>query len=83
MHHHIAGDELILTPVDEGILLRLILQDTHLSHSVLLEVIVIAIQMVGCDVEQHGNMCLKAIHVFKLEAAQLDNIPIVCTLCHL
>ena len=69
MHHHIAGDVLILAPVDEGILLRLILQDTHLSHSVLLEVIVIAIQMVRGDIHQQGDMHTEAVHVVELEAA--------------
>ena len=43
MSHDIAGDELVFTPVDKGILCGLILQDAHLGQSILLEVVVIAV----------------------------------------
>ena len=71
--HDIARDELIFTPIDEGILCGLVLQDAHLRHSVLLEVVVIAVEVVGGDIHQEGDMHAELVHIIQLEATQLDD----------
>ena len=37
----------------------------------------VTIQVVGLDVEHHGNMRAKAVHGFKLKAGKLEDIPCV------
>ena len=76
-HHGVVG------PIDEVVLRPKVLQYAHLSIYITLHAVVITVQMVGRDVEQHGDMRLKAVHVFELKAAQLDNIPLVCAFGHL
>ncbi len=39
--------------------------------------------MVGGDVEEHGNVGVEIIHVFKLEARKLDYIHVVVLASHL
>ena len=73
VRHHIAGDELVLAPVDEGIVAGLILQDAHLGQGVLLEVVVVAVEVVGRDVHQEGDVHAELVHIVQLEAAELDD----------
>ena len=68
MAHHIARYELIFAPVDEGIFGGLVLQDTHLRHSILLEAVVIAVKVIGGDVHQEGDMHAELVHIIQLEA---------------
>ena len=37
--------------------------------------------MVGCDIHQHRNICLKVKHAVKLKTTQLKNIPIIVARC--
>ena len=60
-----------------------VLQDAHFCIHIALHLIVIAVEVVGCDIEQHGDVRFKLEHIFKLEAAQFDDIPIVCAFGHL
>ena len=73
----------VVVPVDEGVGLDLVLCDTHLGVGVVLKLELVAVQMVGGDVEQHGDVGVEVIHVVELEAAQLYHVPGVRSLCHL
>ena len=44
---------------------------------------VVAVQVVGRDVEQHGDVGFKIEHIVELEAAQLDNVYVVMLRSHL
>ena len=60
---YLTVNDRILTPVDKCILGGLIARDAELGVYLVLELILIAIQMVRCDIEQNGNICLKIIAV--------------------
>ena len=59
----------VIIPEDEGIIRRLVLEDTELGIHVILHLMVVSIQMVGRDVHQHGDIGMEIIHVIQLEAA--------------
>lgn len=67
-------DDRIVVPINEAVLLRLILDDTHLCVGIVLELEVVPVEVVGCDVEQYGNVGMEVIHVVELETAQFDDV---------
>ena len=83
MLRQFALDDGVVVPEDEGILVGLVLQDAELGIHILLHVIVVAVQVVGGDVEQDGDVGTELIHVVELETAELDDIPVVVAHCHL
>ncbi len=38
---------------------------------------VVTVQMIGCDVHQHGNIGTELIHIIQLERAELNHIIIM------
>ena len=69
-------DDWVIGPVDKGIVLGLVLQDTHLGISIRLHAVSIAVQMVGGDVEQDGNVGSESVHIVELETAELYDVVI-------
>ncbi len=67
-------DDRVIIPIDEGILWRLILDDTHLGVHIVLHLEIIAVQMVRRDIEQNGNIGTEIIHIIELERGQLNDV---------
>ena len=76
-------DYRVIVPVNEAVLLGLILNDTHLSVCVVLKLVVIAVQVVRGDIEKDGNIGTEVIHIVQLEAAQLNDIILMWVFCYL
>ena len=73
----------IIVPEDEGIVWGLVLDDAHLRIHIVLHLEVVAVEVVGRDVHQHGDVGLEVIHVVQLETAQLNHVVIMLLLSHL
>ena len=73
----------VIVPVDERVLLCLVLQNPHLCVHIVLHAEVVAVQMVRCDVQQDGDVCPEVIHVVKLEGAEFYDIVFMRLLRHL
>ena len=69
-------DDGIVCPIDKGIVLSLVLHNTHLGIGIVLHAVVIAVQMVGSDVEQYCDVGPELVHIVELEAAQLNDVVI-------
>ena len=76
-------DDGVVVPVDEAVLRGLVLYDAHLGIHIVLHAVVVAIQVVGGDVQQDGDVGLKLVHVVQLERAQLDDVVLMRVLGHL
>ena len=76
-------DDGIVGPVDEGILRCLVLDDTHLRIDIILHLEVVTVQMVGCDVQEDGDIGTEVIHIIQLEGAELDDIILMRIFSHL
>ncbi len=57
----------IIVPKNETIIIGLVLKDTHLGIHIILEVIMVTIQVIGCDIKKNSYVCTEVIHVVKLE----------------
>ena len=79
----LALDDGVIVPEDEGILIGLVLQDAELGIHILLHIVVVAVEMVGSDVEQDGDIGTELIHIVELETAEFDDIPVIVTRSHL
>ena len=73
----LLGDDGVVLPEDEGILTGLVLGDAELGCGIVLHLVVVAVQVVGRDVEQHGHIGLELIHVVELKTAQLNDIHVM------
>ncbi len=73
----------VVVPENEGIVLRLVASDSHLRINIVLHLVVVAVQMVGRDVHQNGNVRTEVVHVIQLETRQLYHIVVEMLLCHL
>ena len=80
---NLFGDDGVFVPVDEEVLLVLILQDAHLGIDVVLHLVVVAIQMVGCNVHDDRDVGLEVIHVVQLETGQFDDVVVKVLRGHL
>ena len=78
-----ATDDGVVVPVDECVLLGLILQDAHLGVDIVLHLVVVAVEMVGGDVEQHGNIGAEVVHVVELERREFDDVVFMWVFSHL
>ena len=76
-------DYRVVVPVDERVVGCLILYDTHLGIYIVLHTEVVAVEMVGGDVEQDGDICVEVVHVVELERTELDDVVFVRILSHL
>ena len=61
----------------------LVLDDAHLGIDIVLELEVVAVEVIGRDVEQNGNVGTEVVHVVELERTQFDDIVLVRFLSHL
>ena len=76
-------DDRIVVPVDEVVIRCLVLDDAHLGIDIVLELEVVAVEVIGRDVEQNGNVGTEVVHVVELERTQFDDIVLVRFLSHL
>ena len=76
-------DDGVVGPVDEGITVGLVLDDTHLGIYIVLHLEVVTVQMVGGDVQQDSDIGPEIIHVVELERTEFDDIVCVRILSHL
>ena len=80
---HLAAQDGVVGPIDEGVRPSLVLQDAQLGVHITLHLAAVTVQVVGRDVHQHGDVGLEAVHVIELETAQLDHVARVRLLGHL
>ena len=73
----LAVDDGVFRPVDEGIIGGLVAGDAELGVDIVLELKVIAVQMIRRDIQQDGDVGLEVIHVIELERGELDDIIVV------
>ena len=62
-----ALDDGVIVPVDERVLVGLVLYDAHLRVHVILHTVVVAVEMIGRDVQQNGDIGVEVVHVVELE----------------
>lgn len=67
----------VISPINELVVSLLVLQNTHLGVHIVLHAEAIAVEMVGRNVQQHGNVGAEAEHIVQLERRQLNDIPVV------
>ena len=70
----LLADDGVVLPIDEVVVFGLVLEDAEFGGHVVLHLVVVAVEVVGGDVHDHGDVCLELIHVFKLEAGELDDV---------
>ena len=70
----LTGYDRVIVPENEGVVLRLILQDAELSVYIILHLIVITVQMIRCYIQYNSDIRFKVVHIIQLETAQLDHV---------
>ncbi len=78
-----AGDDGVVLPIDKRVGGRHVLENAELCVYVVLHFVVVAVEVVGRDVEDDGDVGLEVVHIFKLETRKFDNIDFVGVACHL
>ena len=73
----------VVVPENEGIIIRLVLDNTEFGIYVILHFESVTVQMVWSDVHQHGDIGMELIHVVELEAAEFNDIIVIITFSHL
>ena len=63
----LAIDHRIFAPVDKRVALSLIARNAELGIDIVLELMVVAVQVIWRDVEQNGNVGLEIVAVVQLE----------------
>ena len=76
-------DDGIVSPVDKGILRRLVLDDTHLGIGIVLHLVIVTVQMVRRNVQQNGDVCTEIVHIIELERREFDDVVLMRLFCHL
>ena len=79
----LALDDGVVVPINKGVVGGLVLNDAHLGVHVVLHAVVVAVQMVGGDVQQNGNVGAEVVHIVQLKRTQLDDVVFVRILGHL
>ncbi len=64
----IHGDFIVFTK-NEAILVPHVLCDPEFGFDIFLEVVVISVQVVRCDIQQYGYVCPEVVHAVELETA--------------
>ena len=64
---YLAVDHRILAPIDKCIFACLVARDSELSIYIVLELMIVAIQVVRRDIQQDSNVCLEIVAVVQLE----------------
>ena len=70
-------DDRVIVPEDEGIIGGLVLCNTELGIDVVLHAMVVAVQMIRCDVHQYGDIGTEVIHIVQLERTKLDDVIVM------
>ena len=78
-----AFDDGVVIPEDESIFWCLVLRDTELCVHIVLHAVVVAVQVVGRNIHQHGNVGAELIHVIQLERTELNHVVIMLIRGHL
>ncbi len=78
-----ALDDRVIVPENEGIFRCLVLRDAELGVHIILHLVIITVQMIGCDVHQYGNVGAEVVHVIQLERTKFNYIIIMLFRCHL
>ena len=73
----LTGYDRVIVPENEGVVLRLILQDAELSVYIILHLIVITVQMIRCYIQYNSDIRSKVVHIIQLERAELNHIIIM------
>ena len=76
-------DNGVVLPVYEGVLGSHIVENAEFGVDVVLHLVVVAVEVVGGDVENHGHVGAETVHVFKLETRELDDVDVVGIAGHL
>ena len=76
-------NNIIICPINKAIVFRLVLNYTHLCIGIKLHFILIAIQMVGGDVQKNSCIGTKIIHIVKLKRTNFDDIICMWSLSNL
>ena len=61
----------------------MISHDSHLGIHISLHLIIIPVEMVRCDIQNHSNVGLKVIHTLQLKTAHLQHIVVIMFCCNL
>ena len=81
-----AGHIFVVGPIDEVVFRLLVADDAHFRFDVALHHVAVAIEVVGGDVEQHGDIRAKIVHVVELEGGDFEYKPVgialFVVLCH-
>ena len=72
-----ADGNLVIRAEDEAVVCLHILGDAELGVDVVLHIVAVAVQMVGGDVQQYGDVGFEVVHSVELEAADLEDIDVV------
>lgn len=64
----------VVRPIDCQIRRPEVLEHAQLGRDIVLHFVVITIQMVGRDIEQHGHIGVKGVHIVQLKRGQLDDV---------
>ena len=76
-------DDRVIVPEHERVVLCEVLGDSHLGIHVVLHLEVVAVEMVGRDIHEDGDIRLEVIHVVELETGELNYIIVEAALRHL
>ena len=76
----LARNIFIVCPIDEAVVCCLVLSDAHFRAYVAHHLKVVAVEMVGSDVEQNGNVGTKIVHIVELERRDFQHIPVAISL---
>ncbi len=57
----------VVLPENKRVLRCLVADDAELGVDIVLHLVVVAVEMVGSDVEHHGDVGFEVVHIFELE----------------
>ena len=66
----------IVRAIDELIGRSLVLKDAKLAVHVILQLVIVAVEVVGRNVHQHPHVGPEIVHAVELETAQLNHVPV-------
>ena len=77
------GHVVVVLPINKAVARPLVARDAHFGVHVVLQLKVVAVEVVGRDVEQHGDIGAEVEHIVQLERRQFYDIAGVRVFCHL
>ena len=73
----LVSDDRVVIPEDEGVVRCLVLCNAEFGINVILHTVVVAVQMIRCDIHQYGDVRTEVIHIVQLERTQFDDIIVM------